>query len=149
MTLRFGYLDEPPPRPGGIVQWRPYVPLRVIGPGGVARPIARALLDTGADDCVFPLTIAQLIGASLPSSSQHIVRWRGQGFPLQFASVELELTDGTSLWRWPALVGFSAAPVRYPILRGSGCLEFLDATFLGEQRIVELDTNGAYPGSKA
>lgn len=116
MTLGFPYLGEPSVQPGGIAHWRPYVPLRVIGPGGVARPIARALLDTGADDSVFPLSIAQLIGISLPSSTQHVVRWRGQGFPLQFARVELELMDGTSLWRWPVLIGFSAAPIRYPIL---------------------------------
>lgn len=43
-------------------------------------------------------------------------------------------------------VGFSAAPIQYPLLGQIGCLEFFDARFFGQLRIVELETNAAFPG---
>jgi hypothetical protein len=64
--------------------------------------------------------------------------------------VELELSDDTgAVWRWPAVVGFSPAPMRYPILGTCGCLQFFDPRFRGEDRIVEIETNRSYPGTKA
>ena len=68
---------------------------------------------------------------------------------MQFGSVELHVTDGQSNWRWPAVVGFSAAPIRYPILGQAGCLCYIDATFFGDERTIRLATNKAYPGSTA
>jgi hypothetical protein len=62
--------------------------------------------------------------------------------------VELELSDESgSIYRWPATVGFSSAPIRYPILGNAGCLCFFDALFRGDDRIVELATNHSYPGT--
>jgi hypothetical protein len=77
----------------------------------------------------------------------HRVRWRGQLHPLRFGDVELLLTDNGSTWRWPAVVGFSPAPLRYPILGQSGCLQFLNARFLGVDLVVELEANHSYPGT--
>jgi hypothetical protein len=107
------------------------------------------LLDSGADDTVFPLHVAHLIEITTRGIGQQL-RWRGQTYPLQFGSVELELVDRSgSRWRWPTTIGFSSAPIRYPILGNLGCLQFFDAMFRGDDRIVELETNRAYSGIKA
>ena len=152
--LQFPYLEErlfgsPPPSlpPHATVRWRPLLPIRIIGPAGRSWFFLRALLDTGADDTVFPLDTAARIGAVLQPNTRFGLRWRGQPYSLQFADVELELADNGSQWRWPAVVGFSAAPIRYPILGYAGCLTFFDATFFVNQRIVRLETNPAYPGT--
>lgn len=151
--LEFPYLDEPVGGPsppslpaGSSLRWRPFIPVTVVGPAG-RHFSPRALLDTGADDSVFPLGVAQRLGVHLQSGTQHGVRWRGQKYGIQFGSVELLISDGKSNWRWPAVVGFSAAPIRYPILGQAGCLAYINATFFGDDRIIRLQTNKAYPGS--
>src|SRR5947209_18630754 len=153
--LRFPYQDEPltgpaPPSlsPHATVRWRPLVPLTVIGPGGIVRDFGRAVLDPAADDTVLPLAIARRLGAPLRPDTGHRVRWRGQLRPLRYGDVELLLTDNRSVWRWPAVVGFSPAPLRYPILGQAGCLQFMDTRFLGADLLVELETNRTYPGTR-
>ena len=42
-------------------------------------------------------------------------------------------------------VAFTAANVRYPLLGIAGCLEFLDARFLGQRRLLELEANPSLP----
>jgi hypothetical protein len=155
VMLRFPYQDEaltgpPPPSlsAGAVVRWRPLAPVTILGPGGVFRDFGRAVLDPAADDTVFPLDTAQRLGIALRPDTGHRVRWRGQLHPLRFGDAELVLTDNTSVWRWPAVVGFSPAPLRYPILGQAGCLQFIDARFLGADRAVELETNRAYPGTR-
>ena len=51
------------------------------------------------------------------------------------------------VWQWPAVIGFSPAPIRYPILGQAGCLQFFDAKFFGADLAVELEVNRAYPGT--
>jgi len=151
--LRFPYLPEPltgpsPPslKPGSTVRWRPLTPVKIIGLTGRHRFFPRALLDSGADDAVFPLDIATFVGSVLKTDTGDRLRWRGQYYPLRFGDVELELIDDTgALCRWPAVVAFSPAPIRYPILGNAGCLSFFDVLFFGEKRSVELETNRSYP----
>ncbi|MCI0351216.1 MAG: hypothetical protein L0Z53_17470 [Acidobacteriales bacterium] len=139
---------SPPSLPSGAhVRWRPLVPISVIGPGGLFRDFGRAVLDPAADDTVFPLDTAWRIGITLRLDTGHRVRWRGQMHPLRFGDVELLLTDQTSVWRWPAVVAFSPAPIRYPILGQASCLQFFDTQFLGADRFMELETNHDYPGT--
>ena len=152
--LRFPYLDEPllgpapPSMPAGaIVRRRPLVPVTIIGLQGLQRSFGRAVADPAADDTVFPLDTARRIGAGLRADSGHRVRWRGQLYPLRFGDVELLLSDNAFAWRWPAVVAFSPAPIRYPILGQGGCLQFMDAYFLGADLVVELETNPSYPGT--
>lgn len=76
------------------------------------------------------------------------MRWRGQLHPLRFARVELELADDNTVLRWPAVVGFSPAPIRYPILGQAGCLHFMHACFLGADLAIELNSNHTYPGTQ-
>jgi hypothetical protein len=152
--LQFAYQDEglggsPPPSlpASATVRWRPLVPVTLFGPTGRRRFFPRALLDPGADDTVFPLVIAGLIGVALRPDSGHVLRWRGQGHALRFGDVSIELSDGAEVWRWSAVIGWSPAPLRYPILGIAGCLQFMDACFLGERRIAQLEVNASFPGS--
>ena len=153
--LRFPYLDEPLTGPalpslpaGAAVRLRPLVPISIIGPGGLMWDFGRAVLDSASDDTVFPLDTAGRIGARLHPDTRHRVRWRGQLYALRFAHVELLLTDNIGTWRWPTVVAFSPAPIRYPILGQSGCLQFMDARFFGDDHIVELTTNRSFTGTE-
>jgi hypothetical protein len=98
---------------------------------------------------VLPLALVGILGAVLRPDGGQGLRWRGQAFSLHFGDLELELSDGLQVWRWPAVVGFSPAPIRYPILGLGGCLHFFDARYRGLDRIVELETNPSYPGITA
>jgi hypothetical protein len=154
--LRFPYQAEllagaaPPTLPAGAaVRWRPLIPVEVVGPAGIARQFGRAVLDPAADDTVFPLDTAARIGARFRPDTGHGVRWRGQLHPMRFADVELVLDDGASILRWPAVIAFSPASIRYPILGRGGCLQFLDATFYGLDPIATLQPNSSYPGTVA
>lgn len=72
------------------------------------------------------------------------MRWRGQSYALRYGNVKLQLTDGTAnSVRWTATVAFTTANIRYPLLGMTGCLEFLDARFLGMNRLLELETNAS------
>jgi hypothetical protein len=152
--LRFPYQEElltgpaPPSLPAGATRrWRPLVPVSLIAPGGLTSYYPRALLDPGADDTVFPIDTAYKFGILLRQDTGHRVRWRGQSHPLRFGDVELILFDGTGECRWPAVVAFSPAPLPYPLLGISGCLEFFDARFLGADRFAEIEPNRSYPGT--
>ena len=109
--------------------------------------LPQALIDTGAQDTVFPWDLHTVIGAQLRPDGGYVLRWRGTGYPLRFADVELQLTGNGSVWRWPALVGFSPAPLPYVLLGHFGFLQYMDAAFLGEQLVLELEPNVAYPGT--
>jgi hypothetical protein len=152
--LRFPFQAEPltgvaPPTlpPGSTVRWRPLVPVEVVGPTGISRQFGRAVVDPAADDTVFPLDTAARIGVRFLPDTGHGVRWRGQLHPLRFADVEWVLDDGVSVLRCPAVVAFSPAAIRYPILGRGGCLQFLDATFYGLDQFVTLQPNSSYPGT--
>jgi hypothetical protein len=119
----------------------------IVGPAGIVRHFGRGLLDSAADDTVFPLDTAGRIGARLRADTGHRIGWRGQVHPLRFGDVELELADGAGTYRWPAVVGFSPAPILYPILGQGGCLHFIDARFRGYSLVAELDANPSYPGT--
>jgi hypothetical protein len=98
---------------------------------------------------VLSLGLATALGIPLRPATGHAVRWRGQAHPLRFGDVDLELCDDTgATWRWPAVVGFSPAPMPYPILGNCGCLQFFDPTFRGEDRMLEIEANRSYPGTK-
>ena len=127
-------------------RFRPLVPVAVFGPSGNSLAFERALVDPGADDTIFHLDVAAALGIPLLVDAGHGMRWRGQQFRLRFGFVDLELADdsGNTL-RWPATIAFTMAKVRYPLLGVSGCLEFFDARFLGQARIVELEPNPLFP----
>ncbi len=151
MTLRFPYqsvkLFGPPPpslSPIATERWRPLVPIRIVGPSSFM-DFDGAVLDTGSDDTLFSLPDAERIGAILlPQAGAHI--YRGRTYSIEYSYVQLELTDGSVLWSWPAIVGFSEAKFRFPLLGQAGCLEFTEVTFRGKERVTVLETNASYPG---
>jgi hypothetical protein len=122
------------------------VPVTIFSPSGQSRRFRRALVDPGSDDTIFPIDVATLLGVVLRPDTGHRIRWRGQLHPLRFGDVVLEISDATSTLRWPTVVAFTAAQIRYPLLENAGCLEQLNVSFLGVDRIVEIDTNAAYKG---
>ncbi len=75
------------------------------------------------------------------------MRWQGQRMPLRYAPVELELVDdqGSSV-RWPAVVAFTAAAIRFPLLGMAGSMEFFDVKFLGARHEIEIEPNSSFPG---
>jgi hypothetical protein len=151
VTLRFPYqaveLSGPPPPslpPDASARWRPLVPIRIAGPSGLM-DFGGAVLDSGSDDTLFSLPVAEQIGvALLPQAGAHI--YRGRRYFIQYGQVQLELNDGSAFWSWSALVGFSEAKFRYPLLGQAGCLEFVDVTFKGKDRLVLLETNDSFSG---
>jgi hypothetical protein len=153
--LRFPYLAEPlrAPPPASLPatatgRWRPLVPITILGARGVSLSFGKALVDPGADDTIFPFDVVSLLGVSVLPSTGHAMRWQGQRFPLRYARVELELVDdqGSAL-RWPAVVAFTTAAMRYPLLGVAGCLEFFDVKFLGAGHEVEFEPNSSFPGT--
>ncbi len=152
--LTFPYQDEaisgsPPPSlpSSALVRWRPLLPIVLFGPTGQRQLFLRALVDTGSDETVFPMAMALSLGINLHPQTSHGLRWRGQGYPLRFGAAALELTDGIRTMRWNAVVGFSPAPIRYPLLGLAGCLQFFDVRFRGADRLVEIAPNFAYTGT--
>lgn len=129
----------------GIPCWRPLVSLTVAA-GTVKRRI-KAVVDSGSNDTIFPLKLANVLGVPLGSTVTHGIVWRGQSFPLQFATVELELSDGWAGFRWTALVGCTPAPLTYPLMGIRGGLQFFDATFCGKELAVEFTINSNFQGT--
>jgi hypothetical protein len=82
------------------------------------------------------------------TSGGHAIRWGGSGYALRFGEIRLMLTDGVETWSWTAIVGFSPAPIRYPLLGEASFLQFFDVTFRGDAREVILDTNPTFPGTR-
>lgn len=123
--------------------------MRVISPAtGHSQNLHLSLLDSGADDTIMPLTVATVLGvALLPSPSSYGIRWGRTSYPIRYGEVEFELTDGLTTCCWRAVVAFTTAAVRYPLLGVAGFLEFFDTTFLWAARIAGLQANAAYPGS--
>jgi hypothetical protein len=130
---------------GRWVRPQPLIHISLVGPTA-ARPI-RGILDTAADDTVFPDYVAARIGVDLtgaPTGSSSGVG--GISVPLRFAPIKLRLAGGGEFREWPAWVGFTSLPLRYPMLGFAGFLQFFTATFHGDLEEVELAVNNLYPG---
>jgi hypothetical protein len=121
------------------------VPVAIIGPRGHSLAFGKALVDPGADDTIFPLDVASLLAVSLEPATGHAMRWQGQRFALRYGEVELELMDdsGASL-RWPTIVAFTSASMRYPLLGVAGCLNSFDVRFLGDAQMLEIEPNNSF-----
>ncbi len=67
---------------------------------------------------------------------------------MRYADITLLLADDVSAYSWPATVAFTTAPLKHSLLGLAGCLEYFDARFFGADRIVEMEANWTYPGTK-
>jgi hypothetical protein len=118
----------------------------LVGPAGT--DAKEALLDSGADDTVFPERMAVRIGLDLTNAPVGTASGFGLAVGvLRYAEVTLRLTDGREYCEWPARVGFTAAPMKRPLLGFAGFLQFFRALFDGEKEEVELTTTARYPGT--
>jgi hypothetical protein len=121
------------------------VTVTIIGPTNTW--IEPALLDPGADDTVLPDLAATKIGLDLTNAPTGTASGVATGIiPLRFARVTLRLTDGQEFREWEALVGFTSAPLKFPLLGFAGCLQFFTSTFFGHLEEVELTVNPLYAG---
>jgi hypothetical protein len=126
---------------------RPLIDISLIGPR--ATRVTQALLDTGSDDTVFPAFLAAYIGIDLTNAPEAEFGGVG-GTPvakIRYAPVTLRLATNTEQREWPAMVGFTNAPLRFALLGFAGVMRFFTATFRGDREEVELAVNGLYPGS--
>jgi hypothetical protein len=134
------------PLGGRFVRPRPILTVTIVGPTGSWAE--DALLDTAADDTVFPEVVAQKIGLDLTHAPQGSGTGAGfAGVPLLYARVSLRLTDGREYRQWTAWVGFTSAPLPYPMLGFAGCLQFFSVLCHGDREEVELTINSLYPGT--
>lgn len=123
------------------------VPISLIGPQGTR--LILGLLDTGADDTVFPDQLAGQLGIDLTGAPE--ADFGGVGSApvarIRYAQIRLRLATNTEQREWPAMVGFTSAPLCFPLLGFAGVLQFFDATFRGAREEVELVVNSLYPGN--
>ena len=148
-VLRRYLVPNPIPSLGGArIRQKPVVPLRIIGPTGDYIP--NGLVDSAADDVVFPLDAAARIGIDLSQAPQLQAQGVGsvQSAGLLFAPVILELSDGNETCRWRAMVAFTAAPMRLPLLGIAGGLEYFRTILDVEQGIVILDRKPILPATQ-
>jgi hypothetical protein len=145
--VRFAYLPfavaATPAHPGSTVAYRPYIPIRIIGPGGSAR--LHGLVDTDADQTVLPRAIAEPLGIDIDPEAR--ARFRGVGGHLvtaYYGRVELEVGTRSRRYRWPVTVAFldSAAGV---ILGHAGFLHYFTASVNGQHRYVTIAPNNMLP----
>ncbi len=138
------YEVEPSPAFSNGVVHRPEVPLRVIGPTGVA--IFLALVDSGADGTILPKSIGEAIGVALDEHQSAPAAGFGGGRATVLPGrVELEVQQGSEQHRWAATVGFGdfASPEdEHMILGHAGFLDYFVATFHGERHELELVATG-------
>jgi hypothetical protein len=149
MSMIFSYAQVRLRRPahplgGRMTRPRPLIQVAMVGP--LASWADLCLLDTGADDTVFPDSVAAIIGVDLTNAPTGEASGVGLvSTPLRYAQVILRVTDGREFCEWPAWVGFTAAPLRRPLLGFAGCLQFFDANCRGGREEVELVANSLYP----
>ncbi len=132
---------------GGIVRYRPLIPLSVIGPGGRWDPYVK--VDTAADDVIFPLGAATRLGIDLAGASQlQAGGIGGQPVPVQYAPVILVLADPWTTYRWRATVAFTTAFLKWPLFGIAGGLEFFRTTLDGYRKEVEIVAQPHLPATQ-
>jgi hypothetical protein len=104
-------------------------------------------LDTAADDVVFPVDLAPRLGVDLAGAIQRQAAGvgAGQGFPVWYAGVILQATDGAETWRWRATVAFTRAYLRWPLFGVAGGLEFFRTTVDWETKEMVLLAKATLP----
>src|SRR5262249_37604638 len=129
---------------GRLVRPKTLVDITLIGPGGAR--LTPALLDTGADDTVFPELLAARLGIDLTGAPEGESGGVGgtSVARLRYATVTLRLATATEQRDWPAIVGFTNVPLRFPLLGFAGVLQYFTATFYGDREEVELTINTLY-----
>jgi hypothetical protein len=101
------------------------------------------LLDSGADDVIFPLSVAKRLGLDLSRAVTGSAVGIGSSRPssILYLPVILLLSDGNETCRWRAVVGFTAARLRFPLFGIAGGLQHFRTTLDLEQDEIILLAN--------
>lgn len=153
MTLRLPYrafhhvkiASQLAPSGAPTIRYRPVIPIRIFtSQSQLGVFVGDAFADPGSDFTVFRRDVAAALGVSaFVYQMKH--RWQGVEYPVQFARVQLVVTDGTNRLSWPTAVGFSDASIPYRCLLGlSGFFEFFDVRFLGSHQALEIEPNDVF-----
>ena len=134
---------------GGTIRYKPIIPITITGPAG--QVTRRILVDSGSDDIVFPASIGNLIGVNLIGAPQRFSQGVGGQSPigLLFAPVILLLQDQNEIYRWRAVVGFTKAPLRFPLFGIAGGLEHFRTTLDVRSGEIELVAQPSLPVTQA
>jgi hypothetical protein len=150
--MRFSYLALPTRQAiyslgGHQVRYRPVVPIHIIAPR-ILQPLD-ACIDCASDDTLFPERVAYRLGIDLSTAPKGEVRPTGKtAYVVKYSHVTLYLSDGSESLEWAAIVGFTPAPLRWPLLGQTGFLEFLDTELRGSRREVVLLPNVSFKGQQ-
>jgi hypothetical protein len=125
---------------------RPVIPLRLTGRTG-SKEIPQAYVDTGSVEVMVPLSSTEEIGVHFEDNGTLKMRWKGVPTLVRFGEVELRMSDGRFTCTWSALVRFIDAELPVPLLGHFGFLQYLNATFRGAKRVLELELNRDFRGS--
>jgi hypothetical protein len=107
----------------------------------------RVLVDSGADWTFFPFDVASILGVRFLREQSH-VSYRGTQYPIRFGRATLELSAADGAFKWEAVIGFTKAPIKHPMLGQIGCFDQLNVRFVTdpEPKIVEFEENSNYTG---
>jgi hypothetical protein len=131
---------------GRWVRPRPIIAITLVGPLGTW--LTEGHLDTGADDTIFPAVFASRVGVDLSHAPSGTATGVGlTGISLRYAEVIMRLAGNRERREWKAWVGFTATPLKRPLLGFAGFLQFFSAHFYGDREELELDVNSLYPGT--
>lgn len=127
---------------GRRVITRPTLPI-TLQYRDVRIPVIDALVDTGADQTLLPLAFATQFGFKFDPQKDG-ERWSGAGggkFRVFLAKEPIQFyveQEGFRTIKWSGLVSFT---LEQPIilLGHKGCLEYLDITCRGKQKILEVN----------
>ncbi len=142
LSFAYGWraLDGPPPPnlpAAADRRWSSIIPLvvRSLSKRELFQPFGNAVIDTGTDETILPLEVARQFSMNSASPTDRT-----------YGQVLLEVGDSSGIWRQPVTVRFTKAPLP-PILGQAGFLQFMNATFFGQERRVLLETNPSGPGT--
>jgi hypothetical protein len=119
--------------------YRPRIPVRIIGPKRSLQIFG--LLDTGADHVFLSASIAEQLGIEASTRSETAYGAGGHEIDVWPSRIEIEVTDGVQILRWPAEIGFLVSDDDPPVafLGNVGFLEYFTAVFDYEERMVKLE----------
>lgn len=107
-------------------------------------------LDTGSNECYCRVDEANALGIDLSNAISGLHQGiDGTPFRVLYAEVRFRLSDGRTHLEWPALIGFTTAPIRFALLCFAGFLQFFTAEFEGNFERVTLSPNALFPASSA
>lgn len=146
--MRFPYQPyrgfAPSPADRSTTAYRPAIQVRVIGLVGDLN--LWGILDTGAMECVLPFEVLDAVEpARRPDDEGWIAGYVGEGRPVPYGTVDLEIILKGKPRRWSAKVAFDPERRGEALWGMVGFLEHFAASFDSPERHVTLRLKGKPP----